>query len=658
MLWMSIALASPAADAVAAGDCTQAVIIAPADDSWRLPRAWCLLKLGQPEAALKELEVPLEGVLGEYAQLVKARAQLALKQDEAAMSTLEGLKLPGDAGDEVRATLAEIYARRGEVSRLQALSGLEPPARAAYLKGLALKTAKRDEEATKVLQQVWRDAAVGGWDAQAKALLPDWTPTLADNGARLKALRKAGRIDEAAALSKEIGEAEGPPLEMARVNLQAREYATSLIHWERALGKPKEAIGPAQSLFDYALTWARTGDYETAAVVYERVLAQHPGTSQADFASYKLGYMPYDKGDCARATPLFEAHLKRYPRSEHATEALWFAARCAWRVGEVPRAETLWNQLLTEHASSDLAPGAVYWLARARGVRGDRAGETAGLERVLKSWPVSGYAWFATVRLGKTFPHQDPAERPPWPKDLAARKDVGRAEALLTLGLRSWARDELAPVASVAKSKEAALAAAWAFLEAGDYRRAQQLVRPWCSKPWSGGDPLVQQACVPQPERAIVDAVTERFDLDPYVPYGIMTAESALKPWVTSRAGARGLMQLMPKEGPRIHAELYPERPYDADDLYSAPYNASMGTAELGLRRQSLKGVLQQNDLPAVIASYNGGEEAVRRWLKAYDHVPEFDEFAEDVGYTETRQYVKRVLGYVMTYRWTYGDPE
>ena len=29
--------------------------------------------------------------------------------------------------------------------------------------------------------------------------------------------------------------------------------------------------------------------------------------------------------------------------------------------------------------------------------------------------------------------------------------------------------------------------------------------------------------------------------------------------------------------------------------------------------------VLQDTDLPAVIASYNGGEEAVRRWLRAYD---------------------------------------
>jgi len=59
-----------------------------------------------------------------------------------------------------------------------------------------------------------------------------------------------------------------------------------------------------------------------------------------------------------------------------------------------------------------------------------------------------------------------------------------------------------------------------------------------------------------------------------------------------------------------------------------------------------------------VIASYNAGEDAVRRWLAATPRAPEFDEFAEDIGYTETRQYVRGVLGHVMTYRWVYGDPK
>ena len=115
-------------------------------------------------------------------------------------------------------------------------------------------------------------------------------------------------------------------------------------------------------------------------------------------------------------------------------------------------------------------------------------------------------------------------------------------------------------------------------------------------------------------------------------------------------------MQLMPEVGGRLHGELWPDRPYDADDLYLAPYNAILGTTELGQLRTKLDNTLMPSSAPAVIASYNGGEEAVRRWLAATEGPAAFDEWSEDIGYTETRKYVKRVLGQVMAYRWVYGD--
>ena len=76
---------------------------------------------------------------------------------------------------------------------------------------------------------------------------------------------------------------------------------------------------------------------------------------------------------------------------------------------------------------------------------------------------------------------------------------------------------------------------------------------------------------------------------------------------------------------------------------------------ELGQRLEALRGVLSHDSAPAVIASYNAGEEAVRRWLPEGEPPP-FDAWAEDVSYTETRRYIKRVLGYVMRYRERYGD--
>lgn len=655
-------------DAVASGDCRTLIDRTdPFDaqvETWRVPRAWCLLKTGDAAGANLMLTEGEPGVLQEYGRLVQARARLELGDLDGVLEALDGLSLPGAAGDEITLTRAEVMAEQGDVAGVQRVSAsLKSAGRAQILLGIAQDRGGDQPKAQATWRKVWTDAAVGGADVEAAELLKasGAAPfSAAEKSTRLAALRKNGRIDDAADLAKELDGSGAPTsaVQLAKVNLAARKYEASLKHWEVALGAPDKAVGSASLLFDYALTHARTGDYETAATVYRRVIAQHPSHKKAVFASYKLGYMAYDKGDCDRAVPLYEEHMTAYPSSRYLDEALWFTARCHWREGDTEAAKAAWTRLIEARPKSSLVPGAVYWKARSLGASGDTAGEKAQLERVLRSWPVSGYAWFAAHHLGRRFEAQPLVERPAWPTALAERREVQRAEALLEVGFRDWARDELKAVKPHLKGKEAALAGAWAFIAAGDYRTGKSLAKPYCVSVWKRGDPVAQQACTPRPEAGIVGTVAERFDLEPLLPYGIMTAESALKPWVTSRAGARGLMQLMPKEGPRIHAEIYPGRPYDADDLYSAPYNASMGTAELGLRRQSLEGVLEGTDLPAVIASYNGGEEAVRRWLTAYEGAPAFDEFSEDVGYTETRKYVKRVLGYVMHYRWVYGDSE
>ncbi|MBT3217840.1 MAG: transglycosylase SLT domain-containing protein, partial [Proteobacteria bacterium] len=317
-----------------------------------------------------------------------------------------------------------------------------------------------------------------------------------------------------------------------------------------------------------------------------------------------------------------------------------------------------WERLQKLRPTSSLVPAAAYWTARVHGLQGDKEGEARELAAVLTKWPASGYAWFAAERTGVRFEAQSPVEAPPWPDSLAHRTEVVRSEALLDAGFRHWAAAELAPIKKAASQggRDTALAAAWKFIAVGEYRAGRSLAMPYCVKPWKEGDNLAKQACTPRPEEAIVRGVTTKYALEPLLPFGIMNAESGLDPSVTSLAGARGLMQLMPKEAPRIHEQLYDNDNFNADNLYHGPYNASLGTAELGLKQQELGTVLSTSSLPAVIASYNAGIEPVRRWLSAYGERPTFDDFTEDIGYTETRRYVKRVLGFLLEYRMVYGD--
>jgi soluble lytic murein transglycosylase len=113
-------------------------------------------------------------------------------------------------------------------------------------------------------------------------------------------------------------------------------------------------------------------------------------------------------------------------------------------------------------------------------------------------------------------------------------------------------------------------------------------------------------------------------------------------------------MQLMPALAVDLAKDALPG--FAPDDLYRAGVNARLGTLELTLLHTRFGTGITQPSLPLVIAGYNGGSDAVARWMGTYTTAPEADRFAEDISFTETRRYVRRVLGYLMAYRRAYGD--
>ena len=136
--------------------------------------------------------------------------------------------------------------------------------------------------------------------------------------------------------------------------------------------------------------------------------------------------------------------------------------------------------------------------------------------------------------------------------------------------------------------------------------------------------------------------------VEPALVLATIRMESAFRPGARSSAGALGLMQVMPATGRRI-AKAAGVRVSGRRTLLNPEKNILLGTAYLRHLLDRLHGH------PALVsAAYNAGPHRAERWLAAVGELdPEL--WVELIPYTETRQYVKRVLEYRIVYQQLLG---
>ncbi len=117
----------------------------------------------------------------------------------------------------------------------------------------------------------------------------------------------------------------------------------------------------------------------------------------------------------------------------------------------------------------------------------------------------------------------------------------------------------------------------------------------------------------------MIDDVAERTRLYPELLHAVVRAESSYNPHAVSRAGAVGLMQLMPETARRfgVTNSLDPRSNLEGGARY-------------------LRHLLNKfsNNLKLALAAYNAGENAVKKYG---NKIP---------PYPETRQYVKKVIAF------------
>ena len=285
---------------------------------------------------------------------------------------------------------------------------------------------------------------------------------------------------------------------------------------------------------------------------------------------------------------------------------------------------------------------ASYWRGRAAEARGDNDEMRANYEAAAR-YPTAYYGQLAGAKLGL----ERIELRPPLPADPVAAsalsdERVRAADMLYALGERdvvlSFATSlaeqsaDLAPLAALGELT-ARRNDARAMLQIGKNALSRGLALDVYAFPTIG---IPQHSPIgPEIERSII--------------YSVARTESAFDQRDKSPANAVGLMQVTPEAG-RDTAKRFGVS-YDWDRMVSDPvYNTQMGAGELSalLREYSGSHIM-------TFAGYNAGRGRVRDWVKQYGDPrdPKVDavDWVERIPFSETRNYVQRVMENLQVYR-------
>jgi soluble lytic murein transglycosylase len=343
-------------------------------------------------------------------------------------------------------------------------------------------------------------------------------------------------------------------------------------------------------------------------------------------------------------------------RPDKAVEAYWNIGWIEYRRGRVPQAHEALTQALDLVAPSDpQVPQLLYWASRLDRPR-DAGVEPSEHERTLTSkFPFTYYGLLAQQGRPAEGVLDGPSLETAADPGLSALALTDRAAELILLGWRNEAREELllatrrAPPPS-ARATE--VADTLASLGADD--EALRIVRRHFAPALERGDaalsPTIWRRAYPS---HLLTAIRSRAEdrVDPYLIAGLIREESVYDPRALSPVGAIGLMQLMPETGRRVARQVGLSG-FAVEQLYTPDVNLTLGVRYLADLLERFAG----NEAYAV-AAYNAGPEAVTRWLES-GPPRSIEEFIEEIPFSETRGYVKRVLRSSWLYRGLYGGGE
>jgi soluble lytic murein transglycosylase-like protein len=438
--------------------------------------------------------------------------------------------------------------------------------------------------------------------------------------------------------------------EIYKLALKRKPKKTSLpapvrAHWRGAAGDGT-AFGDAEFTSDAAERVAsqlraleREGRPEAADALWRKAgsgSALRPTDVHRLGAYVATAYLAEMKDQ--QALSLAEEIVARHGAST--TQAHWTAGLAAYRLGQFEKAAHHFEEVMITSDARRTYAGAAFWAARSWTRTGQPERVLVLYERAA-SEPDTFYGLLATRVLGRDMkanfaePELDTVSF----AQLMQEKPAHRAVALWQIGHKDEVERELSRAfGDIAPDLDPAFAALARSLgmPALELRAAETAA------------PNVQ--------------LTSLYPVPPYQPKGgyaldqsVLLAfakqESRFAPTALSKAGARGVMQIMPATAATITGD----RAFTGakKQLLDDPvYSLTLGQNYL------LDLIEKQNgNLISIAAAYNAGEGNLSKWQAVREGDTDPLLFIETIPLSETRDYIKRVMTNMWMYRRRFGQP-
>jgi len=407
----------------------------------------------------------------------------------------------------------------------------------------------------------------------------------------------------------------------------------------------------AEVLWMWAFEDEMAGNHERAASAYARIAREFPRHARAGEAMFRRGLVEYRRGAFEGARQAF-AGLRRARVSGRLTGAAhYWEGKALWAAGREDEALATWREM-----ARNFPFGHYGHLAREELVARAALPDSLQWSRMLnRGTGDSVRAWFD----GRPSALAAPARTGDTAARGSSRREPGESvwlpvERLLALGLDTLAVLTLQARANRAPDDlwlvyDAAVRTRQAGFGHEAYRFGLRLSDRLPLAEWPTAPVDVLRLFYPPSYAELVRPEARRAGLPPALVLALIKQESGFDPRAVSRVGARGLMQLMPATGVE-QARREGLTDFHPDSLFVPDVNIRLGVTYL-------RDVLRRHDgnVAYALAHYNAGPTALSRWIPRLQNRPP-EEAVEDIGYAETREYVKRVGANYKTYQVLWGD--